>query len=842
MKRSLIFVFTVFCLLGMVSQSVYAEKVTSGQVELVVYGWLSSDACPMGMALNSDIAKIDKYENKGCPFFAVYLEQGGLIIVSGDDRIEPVIAFLDDAYAELDDFSPLFSFVSKDVSARFGALKFVDGGVGTDAATKAGGGLSTLSAVEKWDVLTCLSPEYTCKAGYQTNISDVRVSPLLATKWSQQSYNNIVGGLTCYNYYTPNNYPSGCVATAMAQLIKFWQYPQTAVSGSNTIYVDGSSQVKSIMGGSLPGGGYDFSLMPDNPALGVTLAQRQEIGRLCSDTGVAVGMSYYSAGSSASLSDGASSLRSIFGFADTKYVADDIALSGGLLNVLNPNLDAGQPLIMGILNSSLYTGHAVVVDGYGYNFGTMYHHLNMGWAGYADLWYNLPTISYGSQNYDLVTDCIYNISPSTTGEIISGRLTDSFGNPLGNVTITATDGSNSYTAVTNYSGIYAFTGMASNTEYVLTGDNSQFAIPMYIMSIHTATGQSGVYDDVSGNVWLEDMIAYQMPCMPEAIDKEIKTTTLSSVVITLEADDDGYVDPVVTGSPWFVITRLPAEGHLAEPGGQAITSVPYRLSNTSNQVVYSNMIGLEGLDDFGFQACDHMGFGSGQVDIVMLSMDQDFENWPRPGWSFYDGNIPQNGSSWNFYNITSTPKSVWTGTISALCISYNGSSPNDSLVYSPIDTNLFPQGFRLSFDHMFRTYYPGVSLGIVEISIDGMNWIGLPGGTFYSNADGRVDIDVLPAVIPGIFGAPNVRVRWRYSASNDMYWGIDNVSILNLELPMDRMADIDNDRDIDMQDLQLLSSDWLSAAPIYNTNIYSSDPEVNLLDFTILADNWLSLP
>ena len=99
----------------------------------------------------------------------------------------------------------------------------------------------------------------------------------------------------------------------------------------------------------------------------------------------------------------------------------------GLADMINPNLDAEYPVILGILGR---TGHAVVADGYGYDASTriktLYHHVNMGWGGHEDIWYNLPDIG----NYDTIPVCIYNIFPEGTGEIISGRVTDASGQPI----------------------------------------------------------------------------------------------------------------------------------------------------------------------------------------------------------------------------------------------------------------------------------------------------------------------------------------------------------------------------------------------------------------------------
>ena len=63
----------------------------------------------------------------------------------------------------------------------------------------------------------------------------------------------------------------------------------------------------------------------------------------------------------------------------------------------------------------------------------MYHHLNMGWGGSQDAWYNLPTIDTTPNDYDSVRETIYNILPSKNydGEMVSGRVFDPNGEPLG---------------------------------------------------------------------------------------------------------------------------------------------------------------------------------------------------------------------------------------------------------------------------------------------------------------------------------------------------------------------------------------------------------------------------
>jgi hypothetical protein len=101
-------------------------------------------------------------------------------------------------------------------------------------------------------------------------------------------------------------------------------------------------------------------------------------------------------------------LKGTFTFRSGISGANGRNLGTGLAGMITPNLDAEYPVILGILGR---TGHAVVVDGYGYDASTrvkaLYHHLNMGWGGHEDIWYNLPHAG----NYDTIPVCIYNIFP-----------------------------------------------------------------------------------------------------------------------------------------------------------------------------------------------------------------------------------------------------------------------------------------------------------------------------------------------------------------------------------------------------------------------------------------------
>ena len=165
-------------------------------------------------------------------------------------------------------------------------------------------------------------------------MSNVWVSPLTQTNWNQTTDNC---GNVCYNYYTPylngstvvwtagdpNNYYCGCAATAMAQLIRFFQFPVNSVlGGSGTIFVGvtngvyANKQPRTLMGGSGPGGAYNWSNMPCDMDCSDTLPQREEVGALCYDAAVSLSTDFASDGSGAYMSSVPGALTDFFHYSN----------------------------------------------------------------------------------------------------------------------------------------------------------------------------------------------------------------------------------------------------------------------------------------------------------------------------------------------------------------------------------------------------------------------------------------------------------------------------------------------------------------------------------------------
>ena len=247
-----------------------------------------------------------------------------------------------------------------------------------------------------------------------------------------------------------------------------------------------------------------MTLVPD---CSTTLTQRQAIGALTYDAGVAVHMQYASSGSGAYMDDADAAMTNTFGYSNSiyGYNNNNNISTAALSTMLNPNLDWGNPVILGISSSS--EGHAVVADGYGYNSSTLYHHLNLGWSGTSDAWYNLPNIDSSPYSFNVVDSAIYNIFISGSGEIISGRVTlTGSGSPIAGATVTATrSGGGTYSAVTNSNGIYAIAKIPSNSSYTVSVTKTGYSFTNTVVS----TGLSQDNSSTPGNCWGVDFVYTQ---------------------------------------------------------------------------------------------------------------------------------------------------------------------------------------------------------------------------------------------------------------------------------------------------------------------------------------------
>jgi len=287
----------------------------------------------------------------------------------------------------------------------------------------------------------------------------------------------------------------------MAQLMRYHQYPVVGIGVSeHMIEVDGSWQVAYTRGGGA-GEPYEWSQMPLAPDCSTSASGLQAIGALCYDAGIAAVTSYSFKDSSASFASAKVAVKTTFTYGNAVFGYD--SGGGDWEGMINPNLDYGNPVIVGITRPG--GGHAVLCDGYGYSLSTPYHHINMGWDGVDDAWYNLPDIN-STPAYTSINGFIYNIHVSLEGdgELISGRVLDASGEPIpGAVVYVELDGALVSEVETNGKGIYAFNCLDSNTTYTIGAAAEGYAFSRRSVT----TGESRDYSSKTGNVWGVDLHA-----------------------------------------------------------------------------------------------------------------------------------------------------------------------------------------------------------------------------------------------------------------------------------------------------------------------------------------------
>ena len=178
---------------------------------------------------------------------------------------------------------------------------------------------------------------------------------------------------------------AGCVATAMGQVMKFWDYPERG-TGSHTYYPEGYAQQTANFGET----DYHFELMP--LALDSTSTEEDYfyIAQFLHHCGIAVDMQYSGHGSGAYSFDVPIALSSYFGYTtDTDLPTLSFwgfqwyTIEEWKQMLKDGGLDENLPLYYSGSDDNGAGGHAFVCDGYDEND---YFHFNWGWSGRDDAW------------------------------------------------------------------------------------------------------------------------------------------------------------------------------------------------------------------------------------------------------------------------------------------------------------------------------------------------------------------------------------------------------------------------------------------------------------------------
>lgn len=289
-------------------------------------------------------------------YYAFNIDGGGWVIIAGEDRATPVLGYGAEGSLMYDRLPCAFKALLNSYKRE---IEF----------------LQTYTAD---DLVTANTPPFSNGVG-----------PLITTTWGQE----MPYYLQCPVYN--NEYcVVGCVATAMAQVMYYWQYPQESGPLSSYYCYDIGATV-----GSLPQTSFNYNQMLksychwdyDNSVLvqdSYTEVQAYEVAKLSRYCGQAVEMGYSPEGSGAYTSDQLVAMKN-FGYQQTaeevtkSWWGYDYYTTAEWETMMKTELNAGRPILYAA-NDPNAGGHAFICDGYRSD-GKF--HFNFGWYGTCDGWY-----------------------------------------------------------------------------------------------------------------------------------------------------------------------------------------------------------------------------------------------------------------------------------------------------------------------------------------------------------------------------------------------------------------------------------------------------------------------
>jgi hypothetical protein len=234
------------------------------------------------------------------------------------------------------------------------------------------------------------------------------VNPLLNVSWDQPApYNLFAPNYNCSQ--TSNGHVlTGCVATAMAQLMSYWNWPD-AGTGSHSYKNNGFTMSADFAHA------YNWPDMPGSLTDSSAYTEKDAVARLISDAGIAVNMSYGCVESGALAAAIAPALTTYFKYSDSiKQFNREDYNDGSWFNLFTAELDAvpPRPVLFSIKTTDQTYEHEVVVDGYQTGSTNMVH-VNLGWGGSYSGWYDIThNFTTGSDTWSATTQSMLtNIRP-----------------------------------------------------------------------------------------------------------------------------------------------------------------------------------------------------------------------------------------------------------------------------------------------------------------------------------------------------------------------------------------------------------------------------------------------
>lgn len=236
--------------------------------------------------------------------------------------------------------------------------------------------------------------------------STTEVEPLLKTHWDQSPYYNEL----CPTYlFGLGHTLTGCVATAMAQVMKYWNYPEHG-SGYHSYNCDYYGTQSANFASTT----YDWSHMPNQLTANSSNTQVNAVATLMYHCGVSVEMDYgWQSSAIQDISLVVNALKNYFKYEATTHLVDrsNYSTDAAWINLLKNELNNDRPIFY--VGTGSNGGHAFVCDGY--NNNNLFH-FNWGWGGDDNGYYSINDLTPGSHDYTYHQKAVIGIQPSTDTE------------------------------------------------------------------------------------------------------------------------------------------------------------------------------------------------------------------------------------------------------------------------------------------------------------------------------------------------------------------------------------------------------------------------------------------
>ena len=390
----------VFFILLMLPAILLAAPVDPNLAQQVAQNFIIStgDSLSVQQQTNqpSRLKRVAKQSSDTPPYYIFNNEEGGFVIVSGDDCATPILGYSYEGSIDLDNMPIQLQELLQAYAAEI--KEAVDNNL-----------QATEEVAESWEAYR--------RAPLSQKTTTV-VNALIATSWDQYPrYNDLCPSDP--SLANLGGHPTtGCVATAMAQVMKYWEYPEQGIG-----YHSYSSNRYGTLSANFANTKYDWENMPLKLSSSTSSTQNNAVATLMYHCGVAVDMNYNSdsegkGSSSAYLIDygkgrasAEKALKTYFGYASTVSGKKSSSMSSSAWEAMLKNeLDNKRPMLYRGAPSADSGGHAFICDGYDSNNK---FHFNWGWSGsYNNGFFSLTALTPGNYNFSSSQQAVIGIKPA----------------------------------------------------------------------------------------------------------------------------------------------------------------------------------------------------------------------------------------------------------------------------------------------------------------------------------------------------------------------------------------------------------------------------------------------